>query len=55
MPKKWFIIHTYSGFERKVKESLENRIKASKKPSSKKSPAKMKRAAARQKIQRIRS
>jgi transcriptional antiterminator NusG len=28
MPKKWFIIHTYSGFERKVKESLENRIKA---------------------------
>ncbi|MCS6886059.1 MAG: transcription termination/antitermination protein NusG [Acidobacteriota bacterium] len=28
MPKKWFIIHTYSGFERKVKESLENRVKA---------------------------
>lgn len=28
MSKKWFIIHTYSGFERKVKESLESRIKA---------------------------
>jgi transcription termination/antitermination protein NusG len=28
MSKKWFIVHTYSGFERKVKESLENRIKA---------------------------
>lgn len=28
MPKKWFIIHTYSGFERKVKESLESRIQA---------------------------
>ena len=25
---KWYIIHTYSGFERKVKESLESRIKA---------------------------
>ncbi|HET9696534.1 MAG TPA: transcription termination/antitermination protein NusG [Terriglobales bacterium] len=23
---KWYIIHTYSGFERKVKESLESRI-----------------------------
>jgi protocatechuate 4,5-dioxygenase, beta chain len=34
---------------------LENRIKASKKPSSKKPVAKIKRAAARQKIQRIRS
>ncbi len=26
--KKWFIIHTYSGFERKVKESLESRVQA---------------------------
>ena len=25
---KWYIIHTYSGFERKVKESLETRITA---------------------------
>jgi transcriptional antiterminator NusG len=25
---KWYIIHTYSGFERKVKESLESRITA---------------------------
>jgi transcription termination/antitermination protein NusG len=25
---RWYIIHTYSGFERKVKESLESRIKA---------------------------
>jgi transcription termination/antitermination protein NusG len=25
---KWYIIHTYSGFERKVKESLESRIHA---------------------------
>jgi transcription termination/antitermination protein NusG len=25
---KWYIIHAYSGFERKVKESLESRIKA---------------------------
>jgi transcriptional antiterminator NusG len=25
---KWYIIHTYSGFERKVRESLESRIKA---------------------------
>lgn len=28
MSKKWYIIHTYSGFERKVKESLESRVKA---------------------------
>ena len=26
--KHWYIIHTYSGFERKVKESLESRVKA---------------------------
>jgi len=25
---KWYIIHTYSGFERKVKESLETRVQA---------------------------
>ncbi|HEY6352561.1 MAG TPA: transcription termination/antitermination protein NusG [Candidatus Angelobacter sp.] len=25
---KWYIIHTYSGFEKKVKESLESRIQA---------------------------
>ena len=25
-PKNWYIIHTYSGFERKVKESLESRV-----------------------------
>ncbi len=25
--KKWYVIHTYSGFEAKVKESLEQRIK----------------------------
>jgi len=24
---KWYIIHSYSGFERKVKESLESRIR----------------------------
>jgi len=28
MAKQWYIIHTYSGFERKVKESLEGRIAA---------------------------
>jgi transcriptional antiterminator NusG len=27
-PKKWFIIHTYSGFENKVKESLQTRAQA---------------------------
>ena len=26
--KKWYIIHTYSGYERKVAESLMNRIQA---------------------------
>jgi transcriptional antiterminator NusG len=26
--KQWYIIHTYSGFEKKVKESLEGRIQA---------------------------
>lgn len=28
MTKKWYIIHTYSGFERKVAESLMNRVQA---------------------------
>ncbi len=28
MAKQWYIIHTYSGFEKKVKESLESRVKA---------------------------
>lgn len=27
-PKHWYIVHTYSGFENKVKESLEQRIAA---------------------------
>jgi len=27
-PRKWFIIHTYSGFEHKVKESLQTRAEA---------------------------
>ena len=25
---RWYIIHTYSGFEKKVKESLESRVQA---------------------------
>lgn len=28
MAKKWYIVHTYSGFEHKVKSALEERIKA---------------------------
>ena len=28
MSKQWFIVHTYSGFERKVAESLHSRIQA---------------------------
>ena len=28
LPKQWFIVHTYSGFEKKVKQSLEQRVKA---------------------------
>jgi len=28
MTKQWYIIHTYSGFEKKVKESLESRVAA---------------------------
>lgn len=28
MAKKWYVIHTYSGFEDKVKKSLEERVRA---------------------------
>ena len=28
MAKQWFIIHTYSGYERKVRDSLNSRIQA---------------------------
>ncbi len=28
MTKQWFVVHTYSGYENKVKEMLEERIKA---------------------------
>ena len=28
MTKQWFIVHTYSGFENKVKESLQQRVQA---------------------------
>lgn len=28
MAMQWYIIHTYSGFEKKVKESLESRVRA---------------------------
>src|SRR5262245_63396190 len=28
MAKQWFIIHTYSGYERKVRDSLNTRIEA---------------------------
>ena len=28
MSMQWYIIHTYSGFEKKVKESLESRVEA---------------------------
>jgi transcriptional antiterminator NusG len=28
MTRQWYIIHTYSGFEKKVKESLESRVAA---------------------------
>jgi len=28
MAKQWFVIHTYSGYENKVKEMLEERVQA---------------------------
>ena len=28
MAKKWYVVHTYSGYENKVKEMLDERIKA---------------------------
>ena len=28
MPRRWFIIHTYSGYEKKVRDSLLSRVKA---------------------------
>ena len=28
MAKQWFIIHTYSGYERKVRDSLQTRLQA---------------------------
>ena len=28
MPKQWYIIHTYSGFEERVRKTLEQRIDA---------------------------
>ena len=31
MAKKWYIVHTYSGFENKVKAALEERVKAEEK------------------------
>jgi len=27
MAKKWYVVHTYSGFENKVKKSLEERVR----------------------------
>ena len=30
MEKKWYVVHTYSGYEQKVKEALEERIKSGK-------------------------
>ena len=27
MAKKWYVVHTYSGFENKVKKSLEERAR----------------------------
>ena len=30
MEKKWYVVHTYSGYEQKVKENLEENIKTNK-------------------------
>jgi transcriptional antiterminator NusG len=30
MEKKWYVVHTYSGYEQKVKEGLEERIRTAK-------------------------
>ncbi len=30
MDKKWYVVHTYSGYEQKVKEMLEENIKITK-------------------------
>ncbi|MFH1812072.1 MAG: transcription termination/antitermination protein NusG [Pseudomonadota bacterium] len=30
MPKKWYVVHTYSGYEHKAKKSLEERVKLEK-------------------------
>ncbi|MCK7470429.1 MAG: hypothetical protein MZU95_06230 [Desulfomicrobium escambiense] len=30
MEKKWYVVHTYSGYEQKVKENLEENIKSNK-------------------------
>ena len=30
MEKKWYVVHTYSGYEQKVKELLEENIKMNK-------------------------
>jgi transcriptional antiterminator NusG len=27
MPKKWYVIHTYSGYEAKVRDALQQRVK----------------------------
>ena len=28
MARQWYVVHTYSGYEKKVRESLQNRIDA---------------------------
>ena len=30
MEKRWYVVHTYSGYEQKVKENLEETIKSNK-------------------------
>jgi transcriptional antiterminator NusG len=29
MPKKWYVIHTYSGYEAKVRDALQQRVPSS--------------------------